>query len=159
MRYNSILQRRHKEKIFTAILFRLEFEKMCESMGCNLAFKSLKTLGKYISEQMDSHGGFSARQSMDQILTILPHTEIAEAQKMLDVFAKGLNKVLVCNNKNGTDKGKYEICGFEINVYAGVTESRSNEDVEKIIIKAKAVENIIAQYRCETRRELQSEKV
>ncbi len=159
MRYNSILQRRQKEKTFTAILFRLEFEKMCETMGCNLAFKSLKTLGEYISEQMDSHGGFSSRQSMDQILTILPHTEIEEAQKMLDDFAQGLKGVLVCNDQNGTDKEKYEICSFEINVYAGVTESRSNEHIEKIVIKAREVENIIAQYRCETRRELQSEKV
>jgi len=159
MRYNSILQRRQKEKIFTAILFRLEFEKMCETMGCNLAFKSLKTLGEYISEQMDSHGGFSSRQSMDQILTILPHTEMAEAQKMLDGFAQGLKKLLVCNDQNGTDKEKYEICSFDINVYAGVTESRSNEHIEKIVVKAREVENIIAQYRCETRRELQSEKV
>jgi hypothetical protein len=132
---------------------------MCETMGSDLAFQSLRTLGEYISEQMDSKGGFSARQSMEQILTILPHTEMAEAQKMLDNFALGLNRLLVCNNQAGPDDGEHETCGFEINVYAGVTESRSNEDIEKIIIKAKSVENIIAQYRCETRRELQSEKV
>lgn len=158
-RYDSILRRRQKEKTFTAVLFKLELDHMCETMGSNLAFQSLRTLGEYISEQMDSKGGFSARQSMEQILTILPHTEMAEAQKMLDDFALGLNRLLVCNNQAGPDDGKHETCGFEINVYAGVTESRSNEDIEKIIIKAKSVENIIAQYRCETRRELQSEKV
>ncbi len=78
---------------------------------------------------------------------------------MLDDFAMGLNRLLVCNNQSGADDGEHETCGFEINVYAGVTESRSNEDIEKIIVKARAVEIIIAQYRCETRRELQSEKV
>jgi phospholipid/cholesterol/gamma-HCH transport system ATP-binding protein len=159
MRYDSILRRRQKEKTFTAILFRLELDQMCETMGSDLAFRSLRTLGEYISEQMDSHGGFSARQSKDQILTMLPYTEMAEAQKMLDDFAKGLNRLLVCSSQAGPDGGENEVCGFEINVYVGVTESRSNEDIDKIIIKAKAVEKIIAQYRCETRRQLQSEKI
>ncbi len=76
MRYDSILRRRQKEKIFTAILFKLELDQMCELMGSDLAFQSLRTLGEYISKQMDAKGGFSARQSMEQILTILPHTEI-----------------------------------------------------------------------------------
>jgi len=159
IRYDSILRRRQKEKTFTAILFRLELDQICETVGSSLAFKSLRTLGEYISEKMDSQGGFSARQSMDQILTILPHTEMEEAQNMLVMFAQGLTNVLVCNNRDRTDKGEYDVCGFEINVYVGVTESRSNEDIDKIIMKAKAVENILAQYRCETRRELNSEKV
>ena len=158
MRYDSVFRRRQKDKTFIAIVYRLEMEQICRTVGSNLAFKSLRTLGAYISEQMDSNGGFSARESMDQILTILPHTGMAEAQKMLDDFAQGLNKILVCS-KAGIDGGINEACGFEINVYVGMIESRSNEDIDEIIVKAKAVEKIIAQYRCETRRELQSEKV
>ncbi len=159
IRYDSILKRRQKEKTFTAILFSLKMDEMCEIMGSKLAFKSLQTLGEYISEKMDSQGGFSARQSMDQIMTILPHTEMAEAQIMLDTFAGGLNKLLVCNSQNETAGAQHETCGFEINVYAGVIESRSNEDIEKIQIRAKKVEHVIAQFRCETRKELQSAKV
>ena len=159
IRYDSVFRRRQKEKTFTAILFRLELDEMCELMGSKLAFNSLKILGEYISKKMDSQGGFPARQSMDQIMTILPHTDIAEAQKMLDTFAQGLKELLVCNSQNGIYNAEQETCGFEINIYAGVIESSSNEDVEKIIVKAKAVEKIIAQYRCETRRKLQSEKI
>jgi phospholipid/cholesterol/gamma-HCH transport system ATP-binding protein len=159
-RYDSILRRKQKEKTFAAILFKLELDHMCEIMGSELAFQSLRSLGEYISKQMDSKGGFSARQSTEQILTILPYTGMEEAQNMLNDFAQGLNRLLVCNNQAGsTDDGEHEVCGFEINVYAGVTESKSNEEIEKIIIKARAVENIIAQYRCESRRELQREKV
>ena len=159
MRYDSILKPRQKAKTFTAIVFRLELDLLCQIMGSELAYKSFRTLGEFISTHMDNQGGFSARQSMDQILTILPHTEIDEARNMLDVFARGLNSLLVCSNQDGPDDGKQEACGFEINVYAGITESVSNEDIEKILIRAKAVEKVIAQYRCVTRRELQSEKV
>ena len=163
MRYDSILRRRHKKKTFTAILFRLELELLCQILGSELAYQSLRTLGEYINTHMDGQGGFSARQSRDQILTILPYTEMEEAQKMLDDFALGLKKVLVCSGQGRTDEEKSgeksEVCSFGINVYAGVTESRSDEEIDKIIIRAKAVENVIAQYRCETRRELHSEKV
>ena len=159
MRYDSILRRRHKKKTFTAILFRLELELLCQILGSELAYQSLRTLGEYINTHMDGQGGFSARQSRDQILTILPYTEMEEAQKMLDNFALGLKKVLVCSGQGRTDEEKSEVCSFGINVYAGVTESRSDEDIDKIIITAKSVENVVAQYRCETRRELHSEKV
>jgi len=163
MRYDSIMRRRNKKKTFTAILFRLELELLCQILGSELAYQSLRTLGEFINTHMDGQGGFSARQSRDQILTILPYTEMEEAQKMLDDFAMGLKTVLVCDGQSRTDEEKSEeksdVCSFGINVYAGVTESRSDEDIDKIIIRAKAVENVIAQYQCETRRELHSEKV
>jgi phospholipid/cholesterol/gamma-HCH transport system ATP-binding protein len=149
-RYESVFGRRFKEKTITAVLFSVELERLCGTVGHEAALKVIKALGKYVSRNFDALGGFSARQSMDHILTILPHADINEAREMLDGFAGSLREFNLCDVEGGRPVDVNGDACFEIDVFAGITEGRSNDKIENIIERAKSRREVVAQYRCET---------
>ena len=78
-RYESALTRQVIERTITAVLFSVELDLITEHLGPTAALQVVKSLGEYINKQLDAVGGFSARQSREQILTIIPHAGHGEA--------------------------------------------------------------------------------
>jgi phospholipid/cholesterol/gamma-HCH transport system ATP-binding protein len=148
-RYATTLTGGLADTAITAILFSVELDLITEALGFKTALEVIKSLGTYINKHLDALGGFSTRQSRDHILTILPHAELNEAQQLLDNFAKGLQDHALLNIQ-ATAQTTTEVpqC-FEIYVYAGITEAKSNDSFDDIIRKAKANQKIIATHRCE----------
>jgi phospholipid/cholesterol/gamma-HCH transport system ATP-binding protein len=148
-RYATTLTGGLADTAVTAILFSVELDLITEALGFKTALEVIKSLGTYINKHLDALGGFSTRQSRDHILTILPHAELNEAQQLLDNFAKGLQDHALLNIQ-ATAQTTTEVpqC-FEIYVYAGITEAKSNDSFDDIIRKAKANQKIIATHRCE----------
>ncbi len=151
-RYESALRRKRKEKTITAVLFSVELDLLAENLGHMAALKVVKSLGKYINAQFDAPGGFSARQSRDQILTMLPHVNLNEAQQLVDNFARELQEQALFDIQTETQAEIRSDSCFEICVFAGITEANSNEEINHIIEKAKSRQKIIARYECEIRR-------
>lgn len=148
-RYATSLSHGLADTNVTAILFSVELDLITENLGPRAALEVVKSLGEYINEHLGALGGFSARQSRDHILTILPHVEFNEAQQLLNNLAKDLQKHALFNIQIATQALiKAKQC-FEIHIYAGITEAKSNDALDSIIRRAKANQNIIAIYRCE----------
>ena len=148
-RYATIWERGLIETSATAILFSVELDLITEALGSRLALEVVKSLGQYINEHLGALGGFSARQSRDHILSILPYAEPDEARQLLDSFAKGLrNSALLDIQITSQTKIEASQC-FEIYVYAGVTQAKLNDSLEDIIDRAKVNQSIIATHRCE----------
>lgn len=149
-RYEEALKRKLAEKTITAILFSVELDMLCENIGHAAALEVIKSLGECINKELGALGGFSARQSRDQILTVLPHVNLEEAEQMLDTFAEGLQKRALYDIHN---KAQAEVCpdtDLEIYVFAGIAEAKSNEEIDSIIKKAKSRQKIIALYQYES---------
>lgn len=133
----------------TAILFSVELDLIAENLGPKAALEVVKSLGEYINKHLDALGGFSARQSRDHILTILPYAKLSEAEQLLDKFAKMLQEHALFDIQIATQAHiKTQHC-FEMCVYAGITEAKSNDTLEDIIKRAKSKQKIIALYKCE----------
>jgi phospholipid/cholesterol/gamma-HCH transport system ATP-binding protein len=148
-RYMSELSDRKKIKTITAVLFSVELDLITQTLGPIAAMQVVNRLGEYISKELDAVGGFSARQSRDHILTILPHAEHGEVQDLLDGFSRSLQDKALCDIQSDSQAAvKSDTC-FNIFVYAGITEAASNEDIDEIIGKAKSKQTIIAQHECE----------
>jgi len=148
-RYATIWERGLIETSATAILFSVELELISEALGSRLALEVVKSLGAYVNEHLGALGGFSARQSRDHILTILPYAKPNEARQLLDNFAEGLqHRALFDIQTIAQEKIGVTQC-FEIHVYAGATEAKSNDSLEDIISRAKANQSIIATQTCE----------
>ncbi len=132
----------------TAILFSVNFNLLVESLGHQAAVDVVKTLGEHINEYMGAIGGFSTRQRTGQIITILPHISVEDAQQTIGDLAKKLQeKALPSIESVIQARTKIDTC-IEIYVSAGITEARISDDIEKILDNARSAQQIIAQYRC-----------
>ena len=149
-RYTTTLEHGFADTSVTAILFSVELDLITETLGPRAALEVVKFLGEYINEHLGALGGFSARQSRDHILTILPHAEPDEAQQLLDGFSKGLRDHALFDIQATTQKNIEAPRCFEIYVYAGITETKSNDSLEDIVTRAKVSQRIIAIHTCET---------
>ena len=147
-RYNLTLDRGRIDTIFTAVLFSIQFDILANALGPQAAIEAIKKLGEYVKEYFGPMGGFSARHRRGEVLTMLPHIGIEEAVQLVDNFAheleqKALPEIEALTTANIGAEG----C-FEVFVTAGITEGSSSDDIDQLIEKAEAKQEVIARYRC-----------
>jgi len=132
----------------SAALFSVEFDLLHETLGPQAAVEVLRALGEYTNRRFKSVGGFSARHQRDQILTIFPHTDLDKARELVAGFAQELKHVALARIQSIAEaKVGAEAC-VEIHVSAGVTEVSPADDIDQIMEKAHATQEIIATHRC-----------
>jgi phospholipid/cholesterol/gamma-HCH transport system ATP-binding protein len=138
----ALADRRHADSAMTAVLFRIEFDRLSDRLGPQTALEILKTLGEYVNKHFGPLGGFSTRHSRGRILTILPYLQPEEAERSVHDFALELKQKALPGSTMGIRE-----C-FEITVTAGITEACPADDIEQIIEKALTKQKIIATYQC-----------
>jgi phospholipid/cholesterol/gamma-HCH transport system ATP-binding protein len=134
----------------SAAVFSVRLNLVHDALGPLAAVEVLKALGEYTNRRFNSLGGFSARHSRDQILTVFPHTTTEEARELVQGFAlelqqegfEGIQSVVEATVGAGT-------C-FDIYIRAGVTDIAPTDVIERIIEKAEESQEIIATFRCDT---------
>ena len=134
----------------SAALFSVEFDLLHDALGPLAALEVIRLLAEYVNRHFQSVGGFSARHSRDQILTILPHTSPDEAAQLVADFGQELEREGLASIQSSAQTTISAQAGFEIYIRAGMTEVSSTEDIEEIIEKARAQQQIVATYRCDT---------
>ena len=152
-RYAMTLNQGKAEKGVTAVLFDVEFDLLSEALGPLAATEVLKALGEYINQNLSPLGGFSFRSHKGEILAILPYTDFQEARQLVEKFGEGLQEEKLSHIQALAQVKIGASACFEIFVRAGVAEAGFNEDINRIIAKAKAAEKIIATYRCDSKGE------
>jgi phospholipid/cholesterol/gamma-HCH transport system ATP-binding protein len=147
-RYALTLGRGSVYNTVTAVLFSVSVDQITAILGAQTAMEVLKTLGAYVNKYFVPLGGFSARHSRDRILTILPHTGLEDAGKLVHDIAQELQqKALPELNSIAAARAVAGGC-FEISVTAGITEASSADDIEEIMEQANTKQKIIARYQC-----------
>jgi phospholipid/cholesterol/gamma-HCH transport system ATP-binding protein len=132
----------------SAAVFSVRLSLLDAALGPQTALEILKLLGKLTNRQFNQVGGFSARHSRDQILTIFPHTTPDEAKELVEGFAKKLQQGALAGIESiaGRKIGIGEC--FDIYVHAGVTGVYPADEIEQIINRAEEKKEIITTYRC-----------
>jgi phospholipid/cholesterol/gamma-HCH transport system ATP-binding protein len=134
----------------SAALFSVEFDLLNDALGPLAALAVLRSLGDYTNRHFQSVGGFSARHSRDQILTIFPHTSPHEAEQLVADFAQQLEQEGLANIQSSAQTTIGAEACFEVYVRAGITEVAPADDIDLIIEKARANQQIVATHRCDT---------
>jgi phospholipid/cholesterol/gamma-HCH transport system ATP-binding protein len=130
----------------SAALFSVEFDLLNESLGPQAAVEVLRALGEYANRRFKPVGGFSARHRRDQILTIFPHTSPDRARQLVAAFARELSHEALARIQSiAQAKMGAEACP-EIHVRAGITEVSSADEIDQIIEKAQAKQEIVATH-------------
>ena len=147
-RYALTLGRGRVDTTLTAVLFSVQFDLLSNVLGSQAAIGVIKKLGEYVNEYFGPVGGFSARHRRGEVLTMLPHIDLEEAEQLVDNFSQGLQqKALPEIETLARVKTGAEEC-FEIFVTAGITEGSSTDDIDLLIEKAEAKQKVIARYQC-----------
>ncbi len=147
-RYTVTLQKGKLDTTISAILFTVDFDLVAELFDAPV-FEILKIMGENINDYFGPLGGFSARHQRNQLLTILPHITLADAQSLLDTFALRLREKAfadiqaVIRSRMGAD-----VC-LNLSVKAGIIEGKSTDDIDTIIAMAESSQKTVAVYRCD----------
>jgi phospholipid/cholesterol/gamma-HCH transport system ATP-binding protein len=148
MHYTTMLGGTTKFVAISAAVLNVRLDILQDALGPQPAVEILKAFGEYTNSHFNAIGGFSARYSRDQILTIFPHTSVEEAKELVSQFARKLQQG-VLDNINGIALAKIGAKeSFDIYIRAGTTEVLPNDRIEQIIERAEASQEIIATHRC-----------
>jgi len=112
-------------------------------------FEILRIMGQNINDFFGPLGGFSARHQRNQLLTILPHIELADAQALLDTFARQLQERAFSDIQAMIRANMGDNMCFNLSVKAGIIEGKSTDDIDRIIDKAESSQKVVAVYRCD----------
>ena len=122
----------------SAALFSVEFDLLHETLGPQAAVEVLRALGEYTNRRFKPVGGFSARHSRDQILTIFPHTSPDKARQLVADFAQELKQEALARIQSIARQRWVRKHVSEIHIRAGVTEVSPTDEIDQIIEKARS---------------------
>ncbi len=149
MHYAAMLGSTTVEKTFSAALFGIRLSILYEALGAQAAVEVLKRLGEYTNQYFSNVGGFSARHSRDEILTIFPRTSLDEARKLVEDYSHDLESGVIDHIKDIAAASTGVGTCFDIHIRAGVVEISPEETIEEMIEKAREKQEIIATHRCD----------
>jgi GGDEF domain-containing protein len=133
----------------SAALFSVRLKLLHEALGPQAAMEILRALGEYTNRRFKPIGGFSARHSRDEILTIFPHTNTEEAKELVAGFAEELKQEALADIRNIAASKIGAETPFDMYIRAGITEVLPTDDIEQIIEKARTKQEIVATHQCE----------
>jgi phospholipid/cholesterol/gamma-HCH transport system ATP-binding protein len=151
IRYQTQLGRKHPDDRYAVAIFSLEnLDEIAECLGHATAQEAIKSMGAYINKHFGSVGGFSARQNRNQFGTVLPFSELAEAEQILEDFSRELRARGLGEIEREVQRSRRVGVCFEFSVTAGLAEGRSSEEIGKVFQEAQARQQTIARFECET---------
>lgn len=143
------LRRRKAEETYTVVFFNLsDIEAMVSQLGYDAVQETLHAMGIYIDKHFGSIGGFSTRRHKNEIVTMLPYCDVAEAQSMLKEFVDDFQAGGISHlwQEIHTDVSPDKCVEFFIK--AGVAEGQPIADFESVIEQAKSQQKEIGRLRC-----------
>jgi len=149
VRYQNDLGRKHAHKNFAVILFTLEdLNVITKNLGHTAAQKSIQAMGAYINKHFGIVGGFSTRRSINQFGTVLPFSDLDEAERMLEEFARDFQDNGLVNIQTAAKTVNPSVECFEFSIFAGLARGNPDVELESIMEFAEFQQKPIAQLTC-----------
>jgi phospholipid/cholesterol/gamma-HCH transport system ATP-binding protein len=125
-----------------------DMDAIISGMGHEAAQEIIHAMGVYIDKHFGSISGFSTRRNSNEFVTVLPFSDIAEAESTLDDFINDFNK-------QGTHKIRAEAqkqtpsgeC-VEFAIRAGIAQGQPTAELEAVIDLAKSKQREIGRINC-----------
>jgi phospholipid/cholesterol/gamma-HCH transport system ATP-binding protein len=151
VRYQTDLGKKKAHESYVAVLFSLQdMDEIVENLGHDVAQEIIRALGTYVNKHFGAVGGFSARQTINEIGTVLPFSDLNETERILEDFVKDLQNQGMC------DLQPHALAGgdpnFSFQVLAGVSQGKPQVELESIMEFARFSQREVARFECEIRR-------
>jgi phospholipid/cholesterol/gamma-HCH transport system ATP-binding protein len=148
MNQAQLSQRNLRETYSVAVFSLEELNTIIKELGHDAAQGALRCLGLYIDKHFSAIGGFSTRRNSNEVVTMLPYSNLTEADMLLNDFVNdfqthGTHEILSVAQKHLT-AGK----SVEFTVLAGLAEGQPATDIESVIALAKSQQKEIGRLQC-----------
>lgn len=151
LRYQTDLNHRNPLDTYAVVVFTLrDLDAIIQRLGHTPAQELIRSFGVFISRHFNRVGGFSTRYGIDQFTTLLPHSDLAEAGRMLSAFieelkSEGLEEI---SRKIRQRTGDDWEC-FNFSVFAGLAVGQPQVEIDSIVGVAEYKQTEIAQFSCQ----------
>jgi phospholipid/cholesterol/gamma-HCH transport system ATP-binding protein len=147
--YHSQLKRRSLGETYSIAVFTLaELDAMITNLGHDAAQEAIHCMGVFIDKHFGAIGGFSTRRKINEFVTVLPYSDTAEAEEIMQAFVsdfqvKGIKAIWAQASKRlvpGT-------C-VEFSIRAGLAVGQPIADIEAVVASAESQQKEIGRMRC-----------
>ncbi len=150
VRYQTDLSRSNIHETYAVVVFTLtDPDKIIENLGHTALQQAIRTMGQYINKHFGTVGGFSARRSINQFETVLPFSNLEEAEQILKHFTRDFQKKGMADIESAARAFRPEIDCFEFSIHAGLAKGHPNVELESITELAESMQKPIGQIQCE----------
>jgi phospholipid/cholesterol/gamma-HCH transport system ATP-binding protein len=149
VRYQTDLVRRNGHKHFAVVIFTLEdLDRIIDNLGHKAAQHGIRSMGDYINKHFGAVGGFSARRSINQFGTVLPFSDLEEAERILADFTTDFRENGLINIENAARQVNPSVSCFEFTISAGLARGNPDVGLDSIMEFAEVNREPIAQFQC-----------
>ena len=120
--------------------------------GCQPHEEVLKGIEHCIAEYFTTAGGFSSRLNTDEFVTVLPYSNITEAEDLARDFVDSLkNKRSKCGAVSGAEL-EQDGCDLDFTLLIGVAQGHPADEIETVIASARSQQKETARLHCDAGR-------
>jgi phospholipid/cholesterol/gamma-HCH transport system ATP-binding protein len=151
--YHVQMMQKTLGKTYSVVVVTLEeMDAIITSLGHEAAQEAIRSMGVCIDKHFGVKGGFSTRRHTNEFVTVLPNSDLTEAESMLKDFIddfqeKGIQCIFAGARKEAASKA-----GVEFSILAGIAQGEPIMEIGPVIDSAKHQQKEIARLRCHVRR-------
>ncbi len=147
--HRSQLQSRKSDEGYCVVVFDLsDMNSIVSAIGYDRAQETIHSMGKYIDKHFDAIGGFSTRRKINEFVTVLPFSDIAETESIVKDFMEDFQKSGMSDIWGEAQKNDPQMRCVDFSVKAGMAEGRPVAEIDSIVKLAKAHQKEIGRLRC-----------
>jgi phospholipid/cholesterol/gamma-HCH transport system ATP-binding protein len=155
--FKVLYQAQLKQKTFggtySIVLFTLKgMDAITANLGYDAAQEARRSMGGYIDKHFGAKGGFSTRRHTNEFVTVLPYSDLTEAESMLKDFIDDFLKKGIRGIWAGVRKQAASQACVEFSILAGIAQGQPLMEIDSVIDSAKHQQKEIGRIRCDVRR-------
>lgn len=155
MRYQTELKRGAFRETYAIVVFTIEnLDAISAGLGHEAAVEAIRCMGAYIDKHFGAVGGFSTRQHTNEFVTVLPNSDLAEVESILENLTKDFQEQGIRQIQAGANKSAASMENFEFAICAGIAQGNQGQftvELETIIALARHDQKEIARFRWDAR--------
>jgi phospholipid/cholesterol/gamma-HCH transport system ATP-binding protein len=147
--YHGQLKRSTQGEVYSIVVFTLDtLEAIIDTLGYDVAQETIQRMGTFIDKHFGTIGGFSTRYSANQFVTVLPYTDLAEANDILKIFIADFKEYGIHTIANGEGGQRSLDACVEFSILVGLAQGQPSLKIETVIESAKKQQKEIGRVNC-----------
>ncbi|MBA4421728.1 MAG: diguanylate cyclase [Syntrophus sp. (in: bacteria)] len=147
------LKRRTLGETYSVAVFTLKgLNAIIATLGHEAAQEAIRSMGVFIDKHFSAIGGFSTRRHTSEFITVLPYSDLAEAEIILQDFVKDFQEQGIRDIWAGARKRAVTDACVEFTILAGIAQGQPIVEIDSVIRSAEQQQREIAWLWCDERR-------
>jgi phospholipid/cholesterol/gamma-HCH transport system ATP-binding protein len=147
--YHAQMKRRALGETYSGAVFTREgMDAIIAGLGYEAVQEAIQNMGVWIDKHFGAIGGFSTRHDTNKFLTVLPYSNLSEAEDILKDFIEDFQVNGIRDIGAGARKQASSGECVEFTIRAGLAQGQPFEEIETTIESAENQQREIGRLRC-----------